>query len=290
MHHAYYMCQIEIFPIILVSWGVRPTWARPERKGTRLCTRRGAWQLVFSVYSHSGVGAGSGVRSSPVLPSVLFVGGHLPHLSFSHWIVYPTTHVTSPPVSANKHDLTTHTPLYSSPLWLDCKAVFPVTQPPDLRVVFNSLLSFKPPSSASEKKKPFILTFNIDPKFSCFLLSPLLDTNSSDHLLLPEFFRSLLWGFPAFPHAPLWDSTWSSHLDPLKAKVRSYNSSETIWRLIQLSHCKSQSGDGGQKAYVICLPFLVSFITTSMSAFLTTLHLPLLFLRNPYKFPLLDSF
>ena len=146
------------------------------------------------------------------------------------------------------------------------------------------------PHPVHQKKKPFILTFNIDPESSCFLLSPLLDTNSSDHLLLPEFFRSLLWGFPAFPHAPLWDSTWSSHLDPLKAKVRSYNSSETIWRLTQPSQYKSQSEDGGQKAYVICLPFLVSFITTSMSAFLTTLHLPLLFLRNPYKFPLLDSF
>ena len=46
--------------------------------------------------------------------SVLFVGRHLPHLSFSHWIVYLTPHLTSPPVSANKHDLTNSTQTYSS--------------------------------------------------------------------------------------------------------------------------------------------------------------------------------
>lgn len=118
-----------------------------------------------------------------------------------------------------------HFHLFSPPSWLDSKSIFPVNQPKSSE--WSLALYFQLSSGASPL--------------------PMLYPESRDHLLLLVFFRSLLSGLSASTYSLSYtEPSW-----PTKSKsIRLYHFffSETIWWLIQFSHCKSQSNDSGQKS------------------------------------------
>ena len=145
----------------------------------------------------------------------------------------------------NKHDLTSSTQVHSSvlfPLWLDCNSIFQLIKPESLELSLTPY--FLSNSHPMHQQNLLVLLSKYVQNPTVF---PTFTAIFWFNLLLPEFFKNLVWSVCFCPWLRTIHSTGSSLLDPLKAKGRCcHSSSETIWWVTQLSHFKNQSNDRGQ--------------------------------------------